>query len=88
MGLVWPRPAARAAGEPLVALGSPPLAHHGPRESSNEERDADRDPQGGMPPRLAPSTALVPGALVVLALLLGLGLVAYVLYSLINAQRG
>jgi hypothetical protein len=37
---------------------------------------------------LAPSTALVPGSLVVLALLAGLGVVAYVLYSLIQAQRG
>jgi hypothetical protein len=65
---------------------SPPGSRHG--SASDEERAIDHDPREAMPPRLAPSTALVPGSLVVLALLAGLGVVAYVLYSLIQAQRG
>jgi hypothetical protein len=62
---------------------SPPAPH-----KQDEERIIDRDPRESMPPRLAPSTALVPGSFVVLALLAGLGLVAYALYALIQAQRG
>jgi hypothetical protein len=66
-------------------MTSPPSPHD---SDTDANRARDHDPREAMPPRLAPSTALVPGALVVLALLAGLGVVAYVLYSLIRAQRG
>ncbi len=70
----------------MPSRSSPPDSHH--ESASDEARAIDHDPRQAMPPRLTPTTALVPGALVVVALLVGLGVVAYVLYSLIRAQRG